>query len=312
VPAPGINSFAQFSKRKKQLMPPGSIDRQRRSNIAARCRRTAPNVNLFKTQKQMKPLLTAACALLTLAFTSCKKNSDATTEPTQPTQPAQPALKLKKMIETGNGVTRTYNFSYDNSGKLSGYASTDNVDHTSFAYDNDGNLTTIDETEEEFHNMYVYTYQNGKPVSAIFKSWKIIAGQPNQLVEDDELTYTVANNRVTKIHLNMLLDNSAMDFNLAYDGNAEVTEIKTDGSDMYKATFTYGSGKSPFPFVTGWVLDQAGFSTHLYARHNQLSVAYDFPGTSFDRTQTTTYTFNTAGYPATASSGNVQTVFEYQ
>jgi hypothetical protein len=259
----------------------------------------------------MKSLLFSALALTVMAFTACKKNTDQNSENT--TTPAQPApLKLRKMIQTGNGATKTINFSYDNAGVLSSFASTDNSEHTSFAYDNNGNLTTIDETEEEFHNVYTYTYQNGKPVSATFKSWKIVAGQSNQLIEDDVLTYTVTNNRVTKIHSDMLLDNSSYDFVLAYDANGEVTEIKTDGSDLYKATFTYGSHKSPFPFITKWVLDEAGFSAHFYARHEQLSIAYDFPGNSFDRTQNSSYTFNAAGYPVTASSGNVQTIFEYQ
>jgi hypothetical protein len=257
----------------------------------------------------MKHLLTAAIAFTALAFTACKKK----TEEAAPAPEPQPVtLKLKKMIQTGNGATRTINFTYDNKGMLSSYASTDNVEHTSFAYDNDGNLTTIDETEEEFHNMYVYSYQNGKPTSAIFKSWKIIPGQPNELVEDDVLTYTVVNNRVTAIHLEMQLDNSAMDFALTYDANGEVTEIKSVGSEVYKATFTYGNNRSPFPFITKWVLDQAGFSTHFYTRRNQLSAAYDFPGTAFDRSQNTTYTFNATGYPVTAVSDGVQTAFEYQ
>jgi hypothetical protein len=257
----------------------------------------------------MKHLLTAALAFTALTFTACKKKS----EDTGPAPEPQPVtLRLKKMIQTGNGSTRTINFSYDNNGLLSAYASTDGVEHTSFAYDNNGNLTTIDETEEEFHNMYVYAYQNGKPSSATFKSWKIIPGQPNELVEDDVLTYTVVNNRVTAIHLGMQLNNSAMDFSLAYDASGEVTEIKSVGSDTYKATFTYGNNRSPFPFITKWVLDQAGFSTHFYTRRNQTSAAYDFPGTMFDHTQTTSYTFNAAGYPATANSDGLQTVFEYQ
>jgi hypothetical protein len=257
----------------------------------------------------MKHLLSAAIAFTALTFTACKKKTE---EAAPVTEPQPVTLKLKKMIQTGNGPTKTINFNYDNTGLLSSYASTDNSEHTSFAYDNNGNLTTIDETEEEFHNMYVYAYQSGKPSSATFKSWKIIAGQPNELVEDDVLTYTVVNNRVTAIHLEMLMDNSSMDFSLTYDAAGEVTEIRSVGSDMYKATFTYGANKSPFPLITKWVLDQAGFSTHFYARHNQLSAVYDFPGTSFDRSQNTSYTFNTAGYPVTAVSDGVQTTFEYQ
>ncbi|RYZ23276.1 MAG: hypothetical protein EOO16_05550 [Chitinophagaceae bacterium] len=257
----------------------------------------------------MKQLLLSGVALAVLTFTSCKKNSDEAA-PGNGTV-TTPSLRLKKMVQTFSGATRTVNFSYDNTGKLSGYESSDNVDHTSFAYDNDGNLTTIDETEDGFHNMYVYTYQNGKPVSAIFKSWRITAGQPNQLIEDDELTYTVANNRVSKIHVRFE-DNSERDFELAYDGNGELAQVNTIGSADYLATFTYGDKKSPFPAVSKWVLDQAGFSNDFVTKRNILTRTFDFPGTAFDQTQTTTYTFNASGYPATASSGGVQTTFEYQ
>jgi hypothetical protein len=251
-----------------------------------------------------------ALALIAIAMTACKKSNTETPIP-DPTQP-EVTMKLKRTIVTGNGSIDTVNFSYANDGLLSGYASTNGSDHTSFAYDNDKNLVAVDETEGGFHNVYTYTYSNGKPVSEIFKSWQIVAGAPNQLIEDDRLAYTVVNNRVTKIHLDMLQDNSQMDFVLTYNANGDVSEVKSDGSDFYKASFTYGNNKSPYPVITRWVLDQAGFSLHFYTRRDLLSASYDFPGTNFDQTQSTTYTYNNAHYPATATSGNVHTVFEYQ
>ena len=66
----------------------------------------------------------------------------------------------------------------------------------------------------------MYTYSNNVPVSATFKSWQMTAGEPDDLIEDDVLTYTVSGGQVTKIHLEMTQAGESEDFNLTYtNGN---------------------------------------------------------------------------------------------
>ncbi|RYY87791.1 MAG: hypothetical protein EOO15_10855 [Chitinophagaceae bacterium] len=255
----------------------------------------------------MKRTIIAATALAALSLTACKKKDTETTPGnTQPT-----VAYLKKLTETQNGTSKVFTFTYDNQHRLLNFKTANNSEGTVFTYDATGNLTSVDEKEEDFHNLYTYTYASGKPVSATFKSWVRSNGQDGALFEDDALTYTVTGNRVTGMHLEMLQDNDEMDFTLTYDANGEVTEIK-DGNNIYKANFTWGTHKSAMPAVTSWVLDQAGFSTHFYARRELITKSYDLPGTVNDRSETTTYTFNAAGYPLTATRNGVVTTFEYQ
>ncbi|GAB4093453.1 hypothetical protein [Flaviaesturariibacter terrae] len=255
----------------------------------------------------MKRTSLSIAAIAALSLTACKKKDSNS----NPGTGGSTTMYLKKLTETENGVSKVYNFTYDSQHRLLQFKTTDNSETTVFSYDAAGNLVTVDESETEFHNIYSYTYSNGKPVSGTFKSWKHIPGQPDELYEDDQLTYTVTANRVTGMHLEMLLDADSDDFTFSYDANGEVTQV-SDNAGMYKASFTYGNHKTAFPSISAWVLDQAGFSLHFYARHELTSVAYDFPGTVLDQTESTSYTFNAAGYPATATKGTQVSTFEYE
>ncbi|WP_345257145.1 hypothetical protein [Flaviaesturariibacter amylovorans] len=254
----------------------------------------------------MKQLMLAAAACAALSLASCKKDTDENTN-----QPGTTTRILKKMTRTENGQSTVFTYSYDAASKrLNGYTSNTGTEHAEFTYDNAGNLIEVDETEANFHNIYSYSYVNNKPATATFKSWQITGGG-NTLIEDDALTYTVTGNRVTAIHL-VMSDGTEEDFALTYDGNGELVSSVSATPDLYAATFTWGNKRSPFPQVSKWVLDQAGFSMQLYAQRDNLSAAFDFPGTMFDTTLTTTYTYDAAGYPLTATQGNVTMTFEYQ
>ncbi|RYY41009.1 MAG: hypothetical protein EOO08_03550 [Chitinophagaceae bacterium] len=254
----------------------------------------------------MKRTIIAASALAAVSLTACKKKEEATNNTAAPS-----VAYLKKLTETENGVSKVFTFTYDNQNRLLHFKTANNSESTAFTYDAAGNLTSVDSKEEDFHNLYTYTYANGKPASATLKSWVRSNGQDGALIEDDALTYTVTGNRVTGIHLEMLQDNDEMDFTLTYDANGELAEVR-DGMNFYKATFTYGTHKSPMPFVSSWILDQAGFSAHFYARRELLTTTYDLPGTANDRNETRTYTFNAGGYPLTSAGAGVTTTYEYQ
>lgn len=245
--------------------------------------------------------------LAILALSSCKKDKDKN-DPAP--GPGTNARLLKKVTQVEGNQTTVYNLTYDAAKKLQSIISADNKEKTLFTYDAAGNLTKVDETEEEFHNIYTYTYANGVPATGTFKSWQLTAGEPDDLIEDDLLTYTVTNNVVTKIHLNMTQAAMEADFELNYT-NGNLTNVKSVGNDWFKADFTFGTKKSAFPVVSKWVLDQAGFSLQFASKNELIRAAYDFPGAGLDKVVTSTYTYDAAGYPLTSNDGEVKLTFEY-
>lgn len=250
--------------------------------------------------------LLAAGAAAMLAFSSCKKD-DAAPGPNSPGVTKQ----LKKVTKTEAGTVTVYNLTYDAANRLTLYKSTDNSEYIQFTYDAAGNLAGVEEKNQEFKNIYAYTYVNNVPVSATFKSWELTAGEPGNLHEDDKLTYTVTNNQVSKIKLEMLQDDTEVNLLFTYS-NGNLTKVTTEGGIAYTADFTFGNKKAAYPKVTNWVLDQAGFSLHFASKNELLSASYDFPGTGADDTVNTTYTYDNNGYVLTSNDGAQQQVFEYQ
>jgi YD repeat-containing protein len=255
----------------------------------------------------MKKILIIAGLLSAVVFTSCKKdhadgggNGGGNT-----------TKLIKKLTKLENGVTTVYNFSYDNARRLTGFASTTGKESTTFSYDAAGNLVKVEDIEDEFKNSYTYTWVNSVPASGTFKSWKLVAGEPDDLIEDDKLTYTISGNQVTKIHLEMTQTDQDMDFSLSYT-NGNLTKVTSSQAGFYTATFVFGTKKSPFPQVTKYVLDQAGFSLVFGSQNELVTSAYDFPGTNLDYTITQQYTYDSAGYPLTADDGETKLTYEYQ
>jgi len=250
--------------------------------------------------------LLAAGIAAVLSFSSCKKDDAVTPAPNPGT-----TKQLKKITKTEAGAVTVYNLTYDAAKRLTSYKSTDNAESVLFTYDAAGNLTGVEQKDEEFRNIYAYTYVNNIPASGTFKSWKLTAGEPDDLIEDDKLTYTVANNQVSKIKLEMLQDQSEVNLALSYT-NGNLTKVSTEGTNLYTANFTFGNKKAVYPKVTNYVLDQAGFSLQFAAQNEMLSAAWDFPGTANDVTVTTTYTYDSNGYVLTSNDGGAQLVYEYQ
>ena len=248
--------------------------------------------------------LLAAGVAAVLAFSSCKKDEPVPNNPGTTKQ-------LKKVTKTEGSTVTVYNLSYDVANRLTGYKSADNSETILFTYDASGNLTGVEQKDHEFKNVYAYTYVNNIPVSGAFKSWQLTAGEPDDLIEDDLLTYTVTNNQVSKIKLKMLQADEEINLLMTYnDGN--LTKVTSEGTGIYTANFTFGNKKAVYPKVTNYVLDQAGFSLQFAAKNELLSAAYDFPGTEADLTITTTYTYDSNGYVLTSNEGTEQLTFEYQ
>ncbi|HTI08266.1 MAG TPA: hypothetical protein VL832_06905 [Puia sp.] len=255
----------------------------------------------------MKKILFIAGVLSAIIFGSCKKD-----HPGGGSNGGDNTTKLiKKLTKLENGATMVYNFSYDNAKRLTGFASTTGNESTIFSYDAAGNLIKVENIEDGFKNIYTYTWANAVPESGTFKSWKLTAGEPDDLIEDDKLTYTLSGGQVTKIHLEMTQVDQNMDFSLSYT-NGNLTKVTSSQAGFYTATFVFGTKKSPFPQVTRYVLDQAGFSLVFGSQHELVTSAYDFPGTNLDYTITQQYTYDGAGYPITADDGETKLTYEYQ
>jgi YD repeat-containing protein len=257
-------------------------------------------------------LVVALLALSTLAACKKEKGND------DPGTPDSGSSKtLKKIIETKNGLTTTYNFSYDANQKLSSISSTDNSEVMSFAYANDGNVTKIEDKEGVERNVMEISYTNGVPVSATYKTFEKDGVQGETLTEQYSFQYTVENAQVTKIKMIVPADPAndqegyELDYKLSYT-NENITKIEATGYYAFTATFTYGNKKPAFPAILKYALDPAGFSLEFFSKNDLLTKNFDYPGTELDETATNTYTYDADGYVLTSNDGETQTRFEYQ
>lgn len=263
----------------------------------------------------MKKVFLLASLLATLVFTSCKKDKDNGNDNPGGDNPGTTKL-LKKTTETENGITTVYNFNYDNSKKLTSYVNADGTEKTVFTYDAAGNLTKIEITDTESKTVFAYTYANNLPVSGTMKSWEMNGNTVGDLDSESELVFTVENGKVTKIKRVIKggddEDDITLNLALTYT-NGNMTKIETtQGSDYaYNATFTYGDKKSPFPQVTKYVLDEAGFSVMISSKNELKTAAYVTPGMG-GYGFTNTYTYDASGYPLTSSDGQTTVKYEYQ
>lgn len=251
-------------------------------------------------------LLLATGVAAALAFSSCKKDDKPV-----PNNPGT-TKQLKKVTKTEGGATTVYNLTYDAARRLTAYKTPDNSEYILFTYDANGNLSSLEQREDnEFKNLYTYTYVNNVPASATFKSWQLTAGEPDALIEEDLLTYTVTNNQVSRIKLEMIQGSAEVNLLLTY-ANGNLTQVRSEEPSAYTANFTYGNKRSALPKVTNWILDQAGLSLFFGSNNDIRSIVYDFPGTAADKTINTTYTYDSDGYVLTSNDGSAQLVYEYQ
>jgi YD repeat-containing protein len=260
----------------------------------------------------MKKFFFLATTAAMLIMSSCKKDNVDKPNPNPDPDPVPSAKVLKKMTKTEDGGTTVYTLTYNGSKKLVSIIADNNIEKTLFSYDAAGNLVKVEQSDAEFHNIYSYTYANNVPKSATFKSWMSRPGEPQELIEDDLLTYTVENNQVKNIHLVMqLAENAEVDFEMHYT-NGNLTKVTADAPFQYTAEFTFGNKKAVLPSVSKWVLDHAGFSLQYSAKNEVLSASFDFPNDNFDRTITTQYTYDANGYVLTSTDGEATIRFEYE
>jgi YD repeat-containing protein len=256
----------------------------------------------------MKRLFMLAGIMAALVFSSCKKDKDSDNN----NGGGGTTKLLKKVTRTENGTTTVFNLNYDGNKRLTSFNSTDNLETTNFSYDGAGNVTKVEVRQHNYYSIYTYNYSNGIPVSATIKTTLKVAGEPDDPQQDDELTYTVSNNQITKIHQKAKLeDNYEMDINLTYHSNGNLAKAEAAGDLAFAFNYTYGSKKPAFPTLSKWVLD-LGFSLEFAAKNELITTFMDFPGTIGDMTITNQYTYDAGGYPLTSDDGETQLKFEYQ
>lgn len=256
-----------------------------------------------------KQLLFVFCAAL-IAITGCKKDKDENGGTNGP----EASKLVKRIIETEDGETTTYNISYDGNKRITSYKSTDNKEITNFTYDGNGNVTKIENIEEDSKTVFEFTYNNGRPVNGEFKSYEWINNQQGELVMGYRLDYTVVNNLVTEIKVIMEgeedEDDMEIDYALTYE-NGNLSKVQSTGLGATTISFTYGNKKPVFPATFKYILDPSGLSAQFFAKNDIITTAYDFPGTTMDATVTNTYTYDSNGYVLTSNDGDKQVRFEY-
>jgi hypothetical protein len=254
----------------------------------------------------MKKIILLAGTMAMLVLSACKKDKDSN----DGSDNGGKTKLLKKITKTENGKTTVYNLNYDGS-KLTSFSSADNLESTAITHDGSGNITKLEIRNYNYYHTYTYAYSNGVPVSGTTKVLHKIAGEPDDLIQDDVLTYTVVNNQVTKIRQEMKVAELVQTANLTYNSNGNLEKVMMEGEEAYAVSFTWGTKKSGFPTISKWVLD-LGYTLQFFAKNEQLTAFYDFPDTQFDRTITTQYTYDADGYPLTSTDGETELKFEYQ
>jgi hypothetical protein len=255
----------------------------------------------------MKKIFILAGAMALLVVSACKKDNDSNSN--DGNNNGGKTKLLKKVTRTTNGSTTVFNLNFDGS-RLTAFSSSDNLESTVFTTDASGNIVKVEIRDHNDYSTYTYAYNNGVPVSGTIKVVTKVAGEPDNVVQDDVLTYTVVNNQVTKIKEQMKLSSTELTASLTYNSSGNLEKITMDGEETYAVTFTYGTKRSGYPLMSKWVLD-LGYTFQFYAKNELLTAFYDFPGSQFDVTYTTKYTYDGDGYPLTSDDGDTQLTYEY-
>jgi hypothetical protein len=253
----------------------------------------------------MKKIFLLAGALSMLVFSSCKKDKDSN----DGSNNGGNTKLLKKVTKTENGATTVFNLTYDGN-QFKSFTTADGLEYTALTLDGSGNVTKMDIRDHNDYTTYAYTYSNGVPVSGTVKTVHKIGGEPDDVIQDDVLTYTVVNNQVTKIKKQMKVADAEEVVTLTYNGAGNLEKATLEGDAAFSVAFTWGTKKPGFPGMSKWVLD-IGYTMQFSAKNELLTAFYDFEGSQFDYTLTNKYTYDGDGYPLTSDDGETKLKFEY-
>jgi hypothetical protein len=253
----------------------------------------------------MKKIFLLAGALSMLVFSSCKKDKDSNDGDNN----SGKTKLLKKVTKTENGNTTVFNLIYDGN-RFKSFTTADGLESTALTFDGSGNVTKMDIRDHNDYITYTYMYNNGVPVSGTVKTVHKVAGEPDDVIQDDVLTYTVVNNQVTKIKKQMKVADMEETVNLIYNSTGNLENATLEGEVPFSVVFTWGTKKPGFPTISKWVLD-IGYTLQFFAKNEMLKAFYDFEGTMFDYELKNNYTYDGDGYPLTSDDGETKLKFEY-
>jgi hypothetical protein len=254
----------------------------------------------------MKKIFLLAGAFTMLVFSSCKKDKK---DSADGNNNGGKTKLLKKVTKTENGAATVFNLTYDGN-QFKSFTTADGLESTAVTLDGSGNVTKIDIRDHNDYTTYTYAYSNGVPVTGTVKTVHKIGGEPDDVIQDDVLTYTVFNNQVTKIKKQMKVIDTEETVTLSYNSAGNLEKAVLEGEEAFSVLFTWGTKKPGFPTMSKWVLD-IGYTLQFFAKNEMLMVFFDFPGTQFDQELKTTYTYDSDGYPLTSDDGETKLKFEY-
>jgi hypothetical protein len=253
----------------------------------------------------MKKIFLLAGALSMLVFSSCKKDKNSNDGDNN----GGKTKLLKKVTKAENGATTVFNLIYDGN-QFKSFTTADGLESTALTLDGSGNITKIDIRDHNDYTTYTYAYTNGIPVSGTVKTIHKIGGEPDDVIQDDVLTYTVVNNQVTKIKKQNKVIDIEETVNLIYNSAGNLDKATLEGEETFSVIFTWGTKKPGFPIISKWVLD-VGYTLQFFAKNEMLKAFYDFEGTLFDYELKINYTYDGDGYPLTSDDGETKMKFEY-
>jgi YD repeat-containing protein len=249
----------------------------------------------------MKNILWLFC-ITTLTFGSCKKDDTNNNNENK--------KQAKKIIKTEAGVNTVYNLAYDNNKRLVSVISADNTDKTIFTYDAAGNVTAMEILMPDNRAEWSFTYQGSTPKTGRYKAWDRSSGTEH-LMRDDQLTYTVVNDKVTAMRINVTGPLTAvLDMNVEYEGANPKRIVSQTQGFAFTQTLTWGTKKSPFAPVFKYVLDWSGAHA-LYSSKNELISLQTVVQGGTSVTVNNQYTYDAEGYPLTITEGATTYRFEY-
>ncbi len=252
-------------------------------------------------KKQLFVLFVAALS----ALGSCKEDDNNDPDP----NPGKGKV-LSKVTRTdktpGGDSTSISNLTFDNSNRLTSMKINNNAEVTNFTYDASGNLNKMEHIEGNDKTIFQITYQNNVPKTGSFITYENNVGQDTL-----NLIYTVSNGVVTQILQKAGIVEYAKSTITYADNN--VSKVKTELTGLPDMTttlfYTYGSKKNPFASPAfKYIIDPYGLSVMFNAKNEITGHKYDGPGTILDFETITTYTYDSNGYPLTATEKEGNTV----
>jgi len=259
----------------------------------------------------MKKQITMMIALFTVVAMGCKKDKDSRVDDGDGNGKVK---YISKVTETNGGEETVYLATYDGQNRIVSYNSQDNTEKTTFTYDANSNLIKYETGGGIDKEIFEVTYSAANvPVSGKHKTYNNLT-----VINEEDLTYTVANGNVTEIQFKQQ-NNETTTYKMAYQNN-NVTKIEVATEDgIITLSGTYGTKKSPF---AGLSLKHLIAPVHLfgfYSKNEVTSITSSIDGEAFARGNIA-YTFGSDGYPLTSSSTNpddpaeapFNTKFEYK